>query len=211
MRTLACEERLRVLSHLVTQGEQPPSKIARKLDLLDTALSGHLAKLTAVGMIQRRRSGGWSYCAATSPYAATTLSGMISAWLRKLLTSPAKTVKDLELQEVRDLAAQDIPGHLHRIIFDAVTAFTDVRRLQILRRLLLSGEANIEMLCRDLNMSFAAAHRQTGKLVRRGYVSRESTGEQAFFRLAKKFKTPVHADLWDIIRKSWKRERSRSS
>jgi DNA-binding transcriptional ArsR family regulator len=211
MRTLACEERLRILSWLTIEGEQSPSRLARDLELLDTAVSGHLARLTAVGMIQRRRSGGWFYCTATSPYAANTLSGMTSAWLRKLLASPQKTHKDLGLQELRNGSARESETHLHRLIFEAATAFTDLRRLQILRRLLRKGEANLETLYQELKMSPAAALRQTDKLVRRGFVCREASGDDTVFRLARKCKTPIHTGLWEVVRSSWKTAEFRTS
>jgi DNA-binding MarR family transcriptional regulator len=203
MRTLACEQRLRILSHLITNGETSPSVLANELNLLDSALSAHLTKLTTVGLIQRRRSGGWFYCVAKSPYSATALSGMISEWLTTLLSSPQKAAKNLGLREVRNGSAEGAANQLHQLIFDAATAFTDVRRLQLLRYLLLKGGADIETLSDELKMSVAAVHRQTAKLVRRGFLCRVSDGEGASFRLTKDFKTPIHARFWEIVRVAW--------
>jgi DNA-binding transcriptional ArsR family regulator len=211
MRTLANQERLRILSFLFTQGEKPPSEIAHKLGLLDSVLSSHLAKLAAVGIVQRRRSGGWIYCAAVSPYAETTLSGKTTEWLKRLLTSAVATVKDYGLREVRNSPDGDAEGVLRQVIFDAATAFTDVRRIQIVRHLFLKGASSMETLCDDLKMSIPAACRQTDKLVRRGYVLTQSRGLDATFSIAKEFKTRVHAELWEIVRESWKEKELRTS
>ena len=48
---------------------------------------------------------------------------------------------------------------LHRVIFDAATAFTNVRRLQILRRLAGGDVVDLRTLGRELSMSGSAASR----------------------------------------------------
>jgi DNA-binding MarR family transcriptional regulator len=210
-RTLACDERLRILAALIDAGEKPPSVLADELKLLPSALSAHLTKLATAGLIQRRHSGGWSYCVAKSPYNESTLSGRTLAWLRDLLNHPQAVLERCGLREVRNISAAQAQAHLHRVLFDAATAFTDLRRLQILRWVAVHGEASLETLCGELKMSVWAAGRQTDKLVRRGYLCRSGRDGETVFRLAPRFKTPLHAALWKIVQASWAANRLRTS
>jgi DNA-binding transcriptional ArsR family regulator len=201
-RTLACEERLRVLTKLATEEEQSPSELARNLDITLSVLSEHLAKLSSSGLIQRRHSGVWSYCVAASPYAKSTLSGMTQRWLKELLASPSAALKTCGLGEVRNSSDAAATEQLHRIIFHAATAFTDLRRLQILRHLKSEGHATMESLSRDLKMSLWAVRRHTDKLERRGYISAQKVAGESTYRLTTSFKSPVHQQLWTIVSKS---------
>ena len=210
-RTLASQERLRILSYLVAHGEKPPIAVGRELGIAGPALSGHLAKLAAVGLIKRRRSGSWSYCIAESPYAATTLSGQTVAWVRELLAAPERALKNCGLHEVRNRSVADVQTQLHRLIFEAATAFTDLRRLQILRRLERVGEASAETLCNELKMSAWAIGRHTSKLVRRGYLTVRQVDAAEYYRLAAQNKTPVHARLLAIVRSTWLEKPVRTS
>ena len=102
VRTLACKARFRLLACLVNEGEKAPTHLARKMRITSSALSAHLAKLTTAGLIQRRRSGAWSYCIASSPYGRSTLSGKTACWIRNVFSSADKARKDCELREVRN-------------------------------------------------------------------------------------------------------------
>jgi DNA-binding transcriptional ArsR family regulator len=199
MRTVANEERLKILSLLFREGEMAPSQIADKLRILDSGLSAHLAKLATAGLMLRRRSGGWMYCSAGSPYADSTLSGKTATWLKKTLMGSEETKKNFGLHEVRNYP--DDP--LHAVVFDAATAFTDVRRLQILEHLALKGATGVNELSDILKMSLSAARRQTDKLVRRGFITQQGSGEAAPYSISKAFKTSAHAELWEIVRGSW--------
>lgn len=202
-RTLACRERLRILSCLVAHGELPPTTLNRKLGLSPTALSGHLAKLVAVGLIKRRRSGGWSYCVAESPYGESTLSGMTLAWLRQVLAQPERTLQDCGVHEFRNASVKQMQKLVHDLIFDAATAFTDLRRLQLLHFLQPMVTAPAITLVTTLQMSAWAVDRQTSKLMRRGYLSAAMTQGGMAYRLAGRFKTPLHARLYEIVRRTW--------
>jgi DNA-binding transcriptional ArsR family regulator len=210
-RTLACLERLRILSYLVAEGEAPPSEMSRRLRITPNALSMHLARLTAVGLIKRRRSGAWSYCAAESPYGPGTLSGMTLEWLKRILTEPVQTLQNCGLHEVRNLSARECAKQLHRLIFEVATAFTDLRRLQILRLLAQEGEVEAHTLGERLQMSGWAVARHMSKLERRGYLCSRTAEESAFCALAKTFKTPVHARFWEIVKTAQKMTQLRTS
>jgi DNA-binding transcriptional ArsR family regulator len=210
-RTLACPERLRILSYLVTEGETSPSEMSRRLRIARNALSMHLARLTTVGLIKRRRSGPWSYCIAESPYGPGTLSGMTSEWLRTILAQPAQTLQHCGLHELRNASASECSRQLHRLIFEAATAFTDLRRLQIVGFLAQEGEIGAYTLGEHLQMSAWAVGRHTDKLERRGYLRSRTVDEKVLYGLANTFKTPVHARLWEIVQTAQKTVLLRSS
>jgi len=210
-RALASPERLRILSRLAAAGEISPTQLGREIHMRLNALSGHLAKLAHVGLVKRRRSGGRSYCVADSPYSLSTLSGMAHAWLRKLLSDPRRVPGSRGPHEGRRLSAEEAQTRVHQLVFESATAFTDLRRLQILRHLAGGREAAAEALCKDLSMSVAAVSRQTQKLIRRGYLSARRDGLRAFYRLSPKFKTPVHARLFGIVRSTWAERPFRTS
>ncbi len=210
-RTLACEERLQILSYLVAAGERPPTEVARELGLSPNALSGHLSRLGTVGLIKRRRSGGWSYCVAESPYNDSTLSGRTLVWLRDLLATPRKELKACGCDEPRNISTAQARKQLHNLVFEAATAFTDLRRLQILRYLARGGEATAETFSNKLKMSAWAVARHTDKLIRRGYLGVRTAEGNEWYRLAESFKTPIHRRLWEIVRSSWDEKNRRSS
>jgi len=210
-RTVASFERLRILSRLAVAGERSPTHLGRELRMPLNSLSGHLAKLATAGLMKRRRSGGWSYCVADSPYSPATLSGMTTAWLRKALSTPKRTLGDCADEEVRRLSAAEAQTRVHQLVFEAATAFTDLRRIQILRHLAVGGEVTAEALSKELSMSEWAVSRHTNKLMRRGYLSLRSAGRPALYRLAAQFKTPIHAGLFEIIHSVWKQRKVRTS
>ncbi len=138
-----------------------------------------------------------------SPYGEESLSGRIVAWLRATLGGASATEGNSGVRELRNntVAGQGID--LYDLVFDAATAFTDVRRLQILRRIADSGAAGPKTLSSELGMALQAAGRQTDKLIRRGYLIRVGTTCRAVFGISASFKSPVHAALFEIVREHW--------
>lgn len=209
-RAVACPTRLRILSRLVQNGETMPTGLAEHLGMPNNTVSAHLRRLSSAGLILRRRSGLRCYCAAQSPYSDNALSGKITSCLRKILTQPAKTMNGIKNCAVLKLCNFDGDGRhrhntknrLHEIIFDAATAFTNHRRLQILRRL-TQGVAAAEGFTEQLRMSDRALRRHSAKLIRRGYVAVCRVDGGLGYRLAPKAKTPVHSKLFKIIRAEW--------
>jgi len=209
-RALANRRRLQILSHLARLGEKTPSDLTQQLDVPINVLSGHLTKLATAGLIQRRRSGAHCYCAAKSPYSTQVLSGKMALSIRRILRAPADVLSDCGVREVRSLSPQEIDRRLFDVIFEAATAFTDLRRLQILRWLTVHERATADEFRDELKMSEFAVSRHISKLKRRGYVFADVSGRRHEYRLASKFKTPVHGQMWRIVREVWE-ERLRTS
>ena len=210
-RTLACEERLRVLSQLIARGEITPTDLGRRLQIAPNALSAHLARLTSVGLMSRRRSGARVHCVARSPYDASTLSGMTFAWLRTMLRDAAAPTRRRCGRLDRRRRRSRPTAEIHARVFDAATAFTDVRRLELLRFLRRTEQASATTLCQQLRMSRWALDRHTAKLIRRCYLVSEATDEDVIYRLAGSFKTTVHERLWKIVCAAWDRAQLRTS
>jgi DNA-binding transcriptional ArsR family regulator len=69
---LGNERRLLIMCHLLN-GEISVGKIAEKVELSQSALSQHLAKLRALGLVQTRREGQTIYYSSKSPKAESIL------------------------------------------------------------------------------------------------------------------------------------------
>ena len=205
-RTVACLPRLRILSYLARCHETTPTDLAKELDIPLDMVCTHLSRLSTAGLVERRRSAAWCYCSAGSPYSHTTLSGKLAAWLYAILRDPVSGINDFGPGQVRNCSSAEIETRLHELIFEAITAFTDLRRLQILRRLARKGPAAAQDLTRELSMSQPAVSRHTAKLIRRGYVKASRVGRLIVYSLPATFKTPAHAKLFRIIRAQWEKK-----
>ena len=211
LRAVACFARLRILSCLAAEAELPPTRIARQLGTALGLVSGHMARLSAAGLVMRRRSGTWCYCKAQSPYTRGALSERVSAWLRGALAAPRDAMREIpRTEELRKAPLPEVQAKLHVLIFDAATAFTNVRRLQILRRLCNGKILGIDALSRELKMSESAASRHMAKLVKRGYAEATGPGRKIAYRLARGSKTPLHRQLLRIVRSQWERGNERT-
>jgi DNA-binding transcriptional ArsR family regulator len=205
-RGIACSARLRILSLLAHGKEVAPTRLASNLPMPIPSVSAHLRRLSSAGLIQRRRSGRWCFCVPKSPYSEKALSGRAATWLFALLSNPLKAMRDCTLSPVCN-SSQDSPeARLHKVLFEAATAFTNIRRLQMLRRLSRKREVvTAQALSRELRMSESAVSRHTTKLIRRGYVDLAQGRWPLGYRLARKFKSPIHAGLFEIVRSQWGR------
>ena len=210
VRALACLTRLQILSHLAHEKEVPPTVLARQLRLGVDTVCVHLRRLTDAGLIVRRRSGALCYAVGRSPYRDDVLSGKISRWLRGLLADPLGTAKDCGLEQVRNLPSADLPAHIHLFLPNALTAFTNVRRVQILRHLASVKEAAAETLMKEMRMSDAAVSRHMSNLVRRGYVRAKRQGHRRVYALERDAKSSLHRRLYALLASTWADERLRS-
>jgi DNA-binding transcriptional ArsR family regulator len=197
-RTVANDERLRILAHLMSHGETAPKELARGLHLSPNALAGHLAKLVAVGLVSRRRSGRWNYCSAASPYRPTALSAMALAWLRGSLVEPTRSTENGSRRTGASSTVAE-GREARRLVFEAATAFTDLRRLQIMRRLKEQGPATGAALGQELKISPLAVRRHLNKLQRRGLVGATVAGSGDTCAVADGAKSAVHAEWWRIV------------
>jgi len=140
---------------------------------------------------------------AESPYGKESFSGKVTLWLTEVLRRPRRAIKDCGVVRDGDPGSADLETELHNILFDATTAFTNLRRIQILRQLVTGQVLAVETLGKDLGLSASAVSRHTAKLISRGYVDSCRAGRCLEFRLARKFKTPLHARLFEIVRSEW--------
>ena len=183
-----------------------PSQLARDLHVGRDLVCAHVARLTAVGLITRRRSGSRCYCLLESPYSVHALSGQLSAWLREVLApsaSEAPTAGQTELRGVRVPA--DNPD-TRRTVFEVATTFANLRRLNILRYLAGGRTSDAQTIMRELSMSRPAATRQLAKLIRRGYLRKLPEARHVQYQLLPGGKSPLHARVFQIVSEHWDRE-----
>jgi len=199
LRALACRARLRMLSCLACTEEATPTDLARQLRMRLDLVCTHLRRLASAGLIVRRRSGARCYCRARSPYSQEAFSGKLTSWMYRRLRAAGRA----RVTRGRSGSAPDAPAELCRTIFEAATAFTNVRRLQILRRLAGGEGVPVRTLTSELRLSESAASRHLAKLTRRGYVEVAHAGRCLTYRRAPEFKTPVHEKLFEIVRAEW--------
>ena len=193
-RAIASRPRLRILSCLAQRDEVTPTALHRELHLPLNALSNHLRLLMAVGLIRGRRSGARCHYAFRSPYGEQTLSGAMSRWLNRLLGTSGN----------EEAGPGQTPQELHLMVFEAATAFTDLRRLQILRHLDSHVEATAEECVSQLRMSPPAVSRHMAKLGRRGFVVAKHKGKGVWaFQVASKPKSAIHGRMHAIVRHVW--------
>jgi DNA-binding transcriptional ArsR family regulator len=202
-RTIACMARLRILSALAGAEQVAPTDLARQLGMGLDMVCVHLRHLAAAGLIQRRRSGVWCYGVATSPYGDTAFSGKVARWLFQVLRDPAKALEDCGVGQLCNPPDADPQTALHTLVFESATAFTNLRRLQILRRLGNGEVLAVAALSAELHMSESALSRHVAKLVRRGYLETSRVGRSLAYRLAPTAKTPLHAAFLEFVQAEW--------
>lgn len=204
-RAVACRARLRILSRLARQEEVAPTALAAELKMPLPVVCVHLRRLSSAGLIQRRRSAAWCYGVARSPYGPQTFSGRVASWLFELLRNPENSLRQCGDDAARKPGAATAELRLHDLLFEAATAFANVRRLQILRRLAERGPSDGADLCGALKMSPAALSRHGSKLMRRGYVTAQRHGGGLRYELARTSKTLLHGRLLELVRTEWRK------
>lgn len=210
LRTVACRTRLRILSRLATGQEATPTQLAHALRLRPDLVCAHLARLDSAGLVQRRRSGARCYYIARSPYSQHALSGQVTAWLQDALRANAPGAPVVPRSQHNAVDTPATPRDMGGAIFDAATAFTNTRRLQILRRLAGGAEVDAPTLSKELRMSDAAVSRHIDKLMRRGYVRVARRKHRLVCRLGTEAKTSFHGRLLEIVAGHWGRTTVRS-
>jgi ArsR family transcriptional regulator, virulence genes transcriptional regulator len=79
---LANQKRLLIMSYLF-QGELSVNTLAQKVNLSQSALSQHLAKLRAVGIVSTRREGQTIYYKSVSDAAKTVIDSLAKIYASK--------------------------------------------------------------------------------------------------------------------------------
>jgi len=205
-RSLACRARLKILSCLAADKDVSPTDLSRRLHMPLPVVCAHLRRLSASGLIQRRLSGAWCYAVARSPYSQQAFSGRVASWLFSILEQPRQHVPREDSAGRAPGQAADAETRLHAIVFNAATAFTNMRRLQILHCIAGGGTVESEELAAKLKMSSAALSRHTSKLVRRGYVEAVRKGYFLRYSLARTNQTPIHTRFWMLVRAEWQKK-----
>jgi len=202
-RAVASDPRLRILYLLRQDGELASCEIARAAGLTRSAASKHLGRLSGSALLGLRRSGRYVYYqfpdgrrggfgAAVGHLvrrACLNVRGATRGWRKGTILHLAPgTAGALGAPAARALD----------VVFDAASAFGNVRRLLILRLLRREGPRSLAAVGGALRMSGWACDRQLGKLRRRGYVAHGAGG---LWQLADGSPTPFHSELLGAVGK----------
>ncbi len=200
-RTVAGEARLRVLHALAGEEELPGKDVAWRAGLTPPGASKHMARLVTAQLARARRSGAYVYyglapergkgfgpavgglvaCACRDPRWAT------AQWReRGVIHLSSETVARVGLRAARALD----------VVFDAATAFGNVRRLQIVQLLSRRPPCEFGRVRQELRMSLRACERHLDKLARRKYVRRVAS---RVWTLADRQRTPFHEALFGAV------------
>jgi len=200
-RALACEPRLRILFHLSLERELVVAEIVRRTGLGPARTSAHLCVLAAAALIERRRSGARTYYRLAAGHSRTGRF-VPTRLARRAFLDPAWATRGWEEETLLHLPSPPVAGvgedvlRAFDVVFDASTAFTQVRRLLLLRFLRQMGVCTCESIVDGLKMSRPACYRHLDKLARRRYASRRKDDTWV---LSAKHRTPVHAALLAMV------------
>ena len=199
-RCVASDAKLRVLYELTRQGELRGSGLAEDAGLTPDGLSHHARRLSALGLIERRRAGAavfWGWAAPARGDFATGLVGLV----RRAFSDPDWASVGWDERRAVHLRPDTVAHVGQRIapaldvVFDAATAFGNVRRLQLVRLILRSGPCRAERIAGEFRMSHEACERHTDKLRRRGVIKRSAKG----WEMSKTSRTPFHKGLTALV------------
>ena len=202
-RALACEPKLVILHHLTSEGELGAGEMALRVGIHPGLASKHLAGLDEVGLVQRRRSGARVYYRVVgrddAPGSTSTAQLVWRAFSGPEWATTGWRVQDFA--HLSEVTIGKLPPQVARaadVVFDAATAFGNVRRLQVLRLLNDRGRCDAATMIAELHMSPPAQARHMDKLLRRGYVTKVGRG---VWDLVRKYSSRFHAALGrDVLR-----------
>ena len=200
-RAVASDGSLLLLCRLAGQRELLSSELARRTKLPQGQASTHLSRLALLGAVRRRRSGGrvyYAFCSASrSGFAFSPWAMVERAFLNVAAASRGWREDQILHLAPRTVQVAGLPvATVMDVIFDASTAFTNVRRLALLDLLKRNGSCTLASIVMELKMSHVACARHLDKLARRGYVRAVSPGVWA---LARKHRTRFHAELMELV------------
>jgi DNA-binding transcriptional ArsR family regulator len=204
-RCLACDVRLRIIHSLCHEEELAATTLAQRVGVSVELGAHHLRRLMSCSLIQPRRSGRHVYYTLL-PTAAPPDRFAPVGLLRRAFRDLRWTTEGWDAKELVHLAPPraPLPGddllRAMDVVFDAATAFAQVRRLQLVRFLTQQPKPTLESLTQPLSMSPQACWRHLDKLFRRGYVRREGRGAWA---LSPRGRTRFHHALLAEVERSW--------
>jgi len=194
-RAIASEPNLLILYHLSQEPELSAGVIAQRAAMLPSVASTHLGCLASRDLIRCRRSGARAYYRIASSAEGAQWPTPAPLMCRAFgdpdwATRGWDEGDTVHVQRLADAVAEGILV-VCDVIFDAATAFANVRRLQIIRYVAKHGPCTNETLRNQLRMSSRACWRHIDKLARRGYVAAAAGGWQ----LVRRGRTPLHREL----------------
>jgi len=162
-RTLANRQRLRMIELLLSEPDQPVSKVAESLGMSTGTASQYLRLLNSRGLLRATRVSRWVVyrLAANDSIPGTgELLGALESTFKRA-RDPIETV------------------------FRLATAFTHPRRIEIVRAL---GDTTLGLveLKRRTGISSEALQRHLGKLEERGVIARQPKGTGKAYRLGRR-------------------------
>jgi len=196
-RAVASDARLLILRVLSQEGELASKEIGERVGLKPDRASRHLGRLMTAALLRPRRAGAYVYY-HLSQGPAQQLGPAVARLVRRACREPRWALRGWRERGVLHLASETadrLPPDAARaldVVFDAATAFGNVRRVLLLRLLLRRGPCDEEAIRGELRMSAWAYARQLDKLCRRGYVGRSSQG---LWRLSQTRRTRFHSAL----------------
>ena len=200
-RAMACDARLMLLHQLAQAPELACSELAEQTAMARNRTSVHLGHLASLGFLARRRSGARVFYRLADDDRQRRRAAPVLL-LRRSLEDMAWATAGWE---------EESPIHLARstwkrvgrpaartldVIFDAATAFANMRRLQILGLLAERDACGRVGSAAGPRMSREAWWRHMEKLRRRGYVVEVEAG---LWRLARTHLTRFHAGLRSYV------------
>lgn len=200
-RAIASEPKLLLLHQLALHGELDAVELASRTDLAAGGVSRHIQRLSGLGLVERRRSGAHVFCrlacSEQHDFGASAAALLLRVW-----RDPRWATSGWDEEGILHLQPNML-GHVNQqvaraldVVFDAATAFGNVRRLQLLRLVVRAGSCTDERIVAELKMSPVACWRHTDKLVRRGVLRRQGA---AGWALSEGQRTPVHAALLSLV------------
>lgn len=200
-RALASETRLHMLYALCTEGELASKNVALFARVTRPEASVHLARLSNVGLVWRRRSGAYIYC-CIPPDTAPGFGPAVSRLVRRTCRGPARMTRGWPSGNIAHLSGRTASrlgprvARTFDVIFDAATGLGNVRRLLVVRLLLQKGTVTLADVRREVQMSQQACERHFDKLHRRGYVRQAGNGRWA---LPRQRCTPFHGVMFRLV------------
>jgi DNA-binding transcriptional ArsR family regulator len=199
-RTLASEMRLRLLQHLVAEVEATPTELAEAVGTTDSNVVQHLQVLCRDGFVASLPRDSHKYYHIKKANFESDFEAGINDWAINLLKSTDKAA-------ARHTNGMDKRGELkpqHSRLCEAVTLFTQERRLGLIRYIREKGPVDLGSLVTATHIPITTVIYHLGKLMRRGVVKASiKRGETKKFSLPSTMPAPDQESLLALLQTCW--------
>ncbi len=197
-RSLSHTMRLRIIQFVISHPEATLSEIADALGMSKSEASRHVSLLASVGAIESRPSGRFLLVNAADPRSS---EHSVLRKVRRLLT---KYLDEGSLREASDAlrlgaGKQNWNALLAAMCFE-FTAYTNLRRLLLLRLLSEQGPMDSAAVMQKIGLSQAAMRRHVDKLLRRGILSETTPGRRSQYSIVNRPEAPFRRELLAVMR-----------